>query len=137
MTRPPRLRTVRHVPGAAYFAPRGVSLRVLAEVILGLDELEALRLADMEGLPQEEVGRRMNVSRQTAGRILGRARGKVAQALVMGRAIRIEGGPVVPPASLALPWPPPGGGPVGPARGLGRGRRRGHGGRRRGGGRRR
>ena len=83
-------------PGVAYFKPRGVPLRVLDEVVLGLDEVEALRLADFEGLSHEETGERMQVSRQTVGRILEAGRRKVADALVHGKALRIEGGPVLP-----------------------------------------
>ncbi len=93
MPRPHKKRTIRHVPGVVYFKPQGVPLRDLDEVVLGLDELEALRLADLVGLSHEEVGQTMHVSRATVGRILERARRKVAQALVAGRALRIEGGP--------------------------------------------
>jgi len=62
--------------------------------VLTLDELEAIRLADMEGLGQQEAAGRMNVSRPTFGRIVEQARGKVASALVNARAIGIEGGVV-------------------------------------------
>jgi predicted DNA-binding protein (UPF0251 family) len=67
---------------------------LLEDVSLGRDELEALRLADLEGLSHEEVGEMMNVSRATAGRILAEARRKTALALVHGHAIRVEGGVV-------------------------------------------
>jgi len=67
-----------------------VPIRVLQEVSLGLDELEALRLADMENLSHEEVGSMMDVSRATVGRILATARRKTARALVRGWAIRVE-----------------------------------------------
>jgi len=67
-------------------------MRLLEEVTLGLDELEALRLADLENLSHEEVGQMMNVSRATAARIIGQARHKTASALVHGWAIRVEGG---------------------------------------------
>jgi predicted DNA-binding protein (UPF0251 family) len=67
---------------------------MLAEIVLGLDELEALRLADLEGLGQEEAGKRMGVSRATFGRIVESARKKTAQALVQGAALRVEGGAV-------------------------------------------
>jgi hypothetical protein len=60
-----------------------------------LDELEAVRLADLDGLYQADGARLMGVSRATFGRIVASARGKVAEALVRGRAIRIEGGPVI------------------------------------------
>jgi predicted DNA-binding protein (UPF0251 family) len=127
MGRRPRPRVVRHWPEAVYYKPQGVPLRVLAEVVLGFDELEALRLADQEGLSQEEVGRQMQVSRATAGRILAEARRKVADALVTGKALRIEGGPAFPP-----PGPPamgmPGFGPGLRRRGRrGKGFGRGHG----------
>jgi predicted DNA-binding protein (UPF0251 family) len=77
-----------------HFKPAGVRMRDLEEVVLGLDELEALRLADLEDHSHEEVGALMNVSRATAGRILAGARRKVAQALTTGMAIRLEGGTV-------------------------------------------
>ncbi len=66
----------------------------MKEVRLGLDEYEALRLADKEGYYQEDAARRMNVSRQTFTRIVSSARRKVAEALVDGLALRLEGGNV-------------------------------------------
>jgi predicted DNA-binding protein (UPF0251 family) len=86
-----------------YFKPRGIPLRELDEVVLGFDETEALRLADLEDLSHEEVGERMGVSRATVGRILKSARGKVAEALVRGKALRIAGG-VTQPALRAAPF---------------------------------
>ena len=118
MTRPPKMRTIRALPGAVYFKPRGIPLRVLSEVVIGLDELEAMRLADLEGLSHEETGQRMNVSRQTVGRILEEARRKVADALVNGKAMRLEGGPALPAPGMGF-GP---GGPGGPGGG-GQGRR--------------
>jgi len=120
--RPPIHRIVRGRPGAVYYKPRGMPLRALGEVVLGLDEMEALRLADLEGLTHEAAGERMGVSRQTVGRILETARRKVAEALVLGKAIRIEGGPVRPMPPGLPPWAGPGGpgwggggrGPFGP-----------------------
>jgi len=88
------MRAVRHEPAVVYFKPAGVPIRVLEEVALGLDELEAMRLADLENLSHEEIGAMMNVSRATAGRILAEARQKTTQALVHGMAIRVEGGTV-------------------------------------------
>jgi len=61
-----------------------------------LDELEAIRLADLEGLYQEKAAERMEVSRATFGRILDAAHRKIAGALIRGKALRIEGGPVLP-----------------------------------------
>ena len=94
MTRPTKPRCIRHDPQVVFFKPAGVPMRYLKEEILGRDELEALRLADLEGLSHEDVGKMMEVSRATAGRILAEARRKTATALVHGRAIRVEGGTV-------------------------------------------
>ena len=69
-------------------------MRLLEEVNLELDELEALRLGDLEGLYQEDAARKMNVSRQTFGNIAASAHRKVADALVNAKALRIEGGVV-------------------------------------------
>jgi len=124
MTRPHKPRSVRHDPDVVYFKPAGVPMRLLKEIPLGLDELEALRLADVENLSHEEVGAMMNVSRATAGRILGEARRKTALALVHGWAIRIEGG-VVETIDADGPTAPETGGlpPAGRGRGRGWGNR--------------
>jgi len=66
----------------------------LAEVVLALDELEALRLVDLEALSHEQAGELMGVSRGTIGRLLEKARKVVVDALLHGKALRIEGGPV-------------------------------------------
>lgn len=66
----------------------------LEEVVLGLDELEALRLVDFEALSQEQAGEKMGVSRGTIGRLLEKGRKTVVDALLHGRALRIEGGPI-------------------------------------------
>ena len=95
MPRPHIPRHVHALPEATYFKPRGIPLRELDEIVVGLDEFEAFRLADLEGLSHEEVGLRMKVSRTTAGRLLAEARRKVAGALFGGFALRIEGGPAV------------------------------------------
>lgn len=90
MPRPVSRKRVTLIPGARMYVP----LREVEEVVLGLDELEALRLADMEGMYQEEAAREMNVSRATFGRIVEAARQKVATALVEGMAIRVAEGNV-------------------------------------------
>lgn len=95
MARPRCRRFIETNPDATVFKPAGVPLRDLPAVQMTLDELEALRLADLDGLYQEDAAARMGVSRPTLGRILESARRKVAEALVLGRALRIEGGPVV------------------------------------------
>jgi predicted DNA-binding protein (UPF0251 family) len=92
MSRPKKKRTIVCDPDVSYFKPRGVPLRDLEEVGLTVDEYEAIRLADLFGLSHEEAGKRMGVSRATFGRIIQSARRQVADALVNGMAIRIEGG---------------------------------------------
>lgn len=75
---------------AKYFKPRGIPMGELQEVILKADEIEAIRLADYEQLYQEEAAQKMNVSRQTFGRIVESARRKIADALINGKALRID-----------------------------------------------
>ncbi|MBQ9105096.1 MAG: DUF134 domain-containing protein [Mailhella sp.] len=92
MPRPKHCRYVSSAPSVTYFKPRGIPLRELEEVTLSVDELEALRLADMEGLTAIDAAQHMQVSRHTFGRTLASARRKVATALCQGQAMRIEGG---------------------------------------------
>jgi predicted DNA-binding protein (UPF0251 family) len=92
MPRPPKRRFVEFIPEVRFFKPAGVPLRQLLEVKLGVDELEALRLKDLEGLSQEECAERMNLGQSTLQRILTEARQKLTRAIVEGRGIRIEGG---------------------------------------------
>ena len=92
MPRPCCRRTVAGAPHCGVFKPAGVPASALKEVVLMLDELEAVRLADLEGLYQEEAAQRMKVSRQTFGRIVEAGRRKIAQALIEGKALKIEGG---------------------------------------------
>lgn len=92
MPRPKCCRLVGAVPDRKCFRPEGEISSGLSEVLLTLDEYEAIRLADLEGLYQEQAASRMNVSRQTFGRIVEAARRKVADVLVNGKALRIEGG---------------------------------------------
>ena len=92
MPRPPKWRRVGSVPEVTYFKPAGVPLASLAEVCLSVEEAEAIRLRDVESLEQEDCAKRMQISRPTFHRILGSARRKLADALLHGKAIRIEGG---------------------------------------------
>lgn len=92
MPRPPHCRRVAQLPQATYYEPAGVPLASLQCVTLTVAELEAIRLADVEGLYQEQAAQKMNVSRQTFGRILESAHRKVAEALVNAKALSIEGG---------------------------------------------
>lgn len=95
MSRPPFQRHVGGPPRCGCFKPAGIPAQSLEEIVLAVDEYEAIRLADYEGLYQEQVADRMGVSRQTVGRILEIARRKVADALVHGKVLRIEGGAYV------------------------------------------
>ena len=92
MPRPPKWRRVGSVPEVTYFKPAGIPLASLEEVCLTVEEAEAIRLKDTEGLEQEECARMMHISRPTFHRVLGSARVKLADALLNGKAIRIEGG---------------------------------------------
>jgi hypothetical protein len=76
------------------FLPEGIPPAKLKNVVLSVDEVEAMRLADQLGLYQVEAAEKMKVSRQTFGRIVQSARRKVAEALVEGKTICIEGGKI-------------------------------------------
>ena len=92
MPRPLKCRRVEFMPGVTYFKPAGIPMRMLEEVMLSLEEAEAVRLKDLEGLEQADGAESMNVSRPTFQRVLASARRKIADALLNGKAIRIEGG---------------------------------------------
>jgi predicted DNA-binding protein (UPF0251 family) len=94
MSRPQTTRRIpRGLRGHA-FKPQGVPMTDLEQVTVPLDGLEALRLADLEGLYQEEAAERMGVSRATFARVLTAARRAVSDALVNGKALQVEGGVV-------------------------------------------
>jgi len=92
MPRPMKLRCVAQLPSVGFFRPVGIPVSVLEEVHLSVEEAESIRLKDLSRLEQEECAQRMHVSRPTFHRILESARGKLADALVNGKAIQIEGG---------------------------------------------
>ncbi len=94
MPRPKRCRRIAALPSCTLFKPAGVPGRSLPELVLTVDEFEALRLADHEGLYQDQAAKRMQISRQTFGRIVESARKKVTKVLVECMALRIEGGEV-------------------------------------------
>ncbi len=94
MPRPRFCRRVAGAPIAPVFKPAGIPASQLEEVVLTLDEFEAIRLADGEALYQEQAAEKMNVSRQTFGRIIESAHKKIADCLVRGKVLRIEGGVV-------------------------------------------
>lgn len=89
----PRTKCRRHIesqPHVTYYKPAGIPLRELNEVILELDEIEAIRLADHQGMYQDKAAEQMKISRQTFGRIISSARQKIAEALINGKAIKID-----------------------------------------------
>lgn len=90
MARPTKWRRIEHVPVIPYFVPSEEDVDEIPENTLLLEELEAIRLKDLEGLDQSECAERMGVSRPTFQRILLAAREKVADSLVNGKMIRIE-----------------------------------------------
>jgi predicted DNA-binding protein (UPF0251 family) len=90
------------------FKPTGVPLHELRQIPLHRDELETLRLCDLEGLTQEQAGERMGISRGTVQRILTAARGKVALALAEGAALIFEEEAKKQPGQPAARRPPPG-----------------------------
>lgn len=92
MSRPPKCRRVEYLPDVTYFKPAGIPLRDLEEVCMSVEEAESLRLKDLEGLEQEAGAEKMNISRPTFQRILASARQKLTDALLNGKAIRIDGG---------------------------------------------
>jgi uncharacterized protein len=90
--RPRCPRRVEKVPTVSYFKPQGVPLRELELVLLSLEELEAIRLVDLEGLNQEDAAQRMGISRRALWADIQNARRKIADTLVHGKAIEICGG---------------------------------------------
>jgi uncharacterized protein len=92
MVRPQKDRMVAFNPEISYFKPRGIPMIDLEEVCLTVDQREAIRLSDLLGMSHEDAGRRMGVSRATFGRIIQKARNAVADALINGKAINVEGG---------------------------------------------
>jgi uncharacterized protein len=92
MPRPRKRRRVWHDPMPAIYKPVGVPLQQLKTITLLHEELEALRLVDLEEHYQQEAAQQMNVSRSTLQRIVTEARSKVVQALTEGAALHIEGG---------------------------------------------
>jgi predicted DNA-binding protein (UPF0251 family) len=110
MARPRKTRTIGQDIGRRYYKPQGIPLWDLDETVVTLDGLEALRLADAEGLDQTTAAERMGISRSTFSRLLAEARRAVAVALTQGSAIRIEGGPIEVTAETRCCGHGPGGG---------------------------
>ena len=83
-------RKLRFKPKAHYFKPQGIPTRQLEEVVLTREEMEAVKLKDFDGLEQTEAAEKMKTSQSTYQRILASARTKIAEALVKGKALKIE-----------------------------------------------
>ena len=92
MARPRRARRIFFQPDVTYFKPAGVSMRHLQESILTKEELEAIRLIDLEQISQSKAGKKMKISQPTLSRLLCSARKKIADALINGKSIKIQGG---------------------------------------------
>ncbi|MFW5976613.1 MAG: DUF134 domain-containing protein [Bacillota bacterium] len=92
MPRPPKKRNIKNIPEVKFFKPAGIPMRILEEVNLRMEEVEAIRLKDIKELTQQECAEKMNVSRPTFQRILINARKKIGEALIQGKAIRFKGG---------------------------------------------
>ncbi len=96
MPRPRKLKFVDFNPNITYFKPQGVPLSTLDEVVLGLDEVEALRLFDIKKMSQADAANEMKIHQSTFQRTLVRAREKLSDALINGKAIKIHGGDIMP-----------------------------------------
>ena len=92
MARPRICRNIRFNPKITYFKPRGIQLKDLKEAVLHVDEYEAVRLKDLEGLEQDKCAQKMEISQPTFHRLVVSARKKIADAIIKGKAIKIEGG---------------------------------------------
>ncbi|MBT3405522.1 DUF134 domain-containing protein [archaeon] len=90
--RPRICRRIRGRPDVTYFKPAGIRMIDLKEVVLAMDEFEAIRLVDFEGIEQSVAGEKMKISQPTLSRLLKSARNKLAGAITNGNAIKIEGG---------------------------------------------
>jgi predicted DNA-binding protein (UPF0251 family) len=90
MARPKKNRKIKCTPASYYFKPRGIPMADLQEVILEVDELEAIRLGDMLNFSHEKAALKMKISRATFGRIINKSRQKIADGMINGKAIRIS-----------------------------------------------
>ncbi|MBU0975110.1 DUF134 domain-containing protein [Patescibacteria group bacterium] len=89
MPRPKKLRYLQFSPNVYYFKPQGIPLSILEEVTLEPDELETLKLHDVDGLEQTEAAEKMRISQSTFARVLDKTYKKIADAIINGKAIRI------------------------------------------------
>jgi uncharacterized protein len=92
MVRPRKIKWINFEPDVTYFKPRAIPLSNLEEIEITLDELETLRLSNLENLNQIDAAIKMDIHQSTFQRTLTRAREKITDALVNGKAIKIHGG---------------------------------------------
>ena len=92
MSRPRRKRCIANRPVERFYKPQSIKMRNLEQIVLSHDQLEALRLADVEKMEQVKAAKLMNISRSTFSRLLAEARSICATALTKGWALKIEGG---------------------------------------------
>ncbi len=92
MPRPRRIRRIFFQPDVTYFKPAGIMLKNMQDSILTKEELEAIRLIDFKNISQNKAGKQMKISQPTLSRLLTSARKKIADALINGKAIKIQGG---------------------------------------------
>ncbi len=90
MPRPCKQRRISGNPNSSYFKPAGIRMITLEESVLNISEFEAIRLIDFEKIPQKSAATEMQISQPTFSRILKIGREKIADALINGKAIRIE-----------------------------------------------
>lgn len=90
--RPIKERHVEQMPPVSQFKPVGIPIFAVDEMVVTVEEMEAVRLADMEGLDQGPAAELMGISRPTFHRILAKAHTKIAQFIWQGKSLRIEGG---------------------------------------------
>ena len=92
MPRPRLCRRIESAPNVVYFKPAGTPLIELEEIIISFEEYEAIRLKDLQGMEQGDAAVKMGISQPTFHRLILAARKKIAEAVVDGKALRIDGG---------------------------------------------
>ncbi len=90
MPRPKIHRHLRHKQNVRYFKPQGIPMRALEEILIFHDEVEALKLHDIDGLEQTEAAKKMGISQSTFARTLDKVYKKLADGIINGKAIKIE-----------------------------------------------
>lgn len=92
MVRPFKQKQILNIPNVTYFKPRGIELNKIEEINLTFDEIESIRLSDLNELNQTDAANMMQIHQSTFQRLLTRARQKIANALIYGKAIKMYGG---------------------------------------------